>query len=168
MPSRNFLGLAILLAVALALSGWAQVATAGDYEALQGVKSMNAVFDVRGKSPKSVLVALKLVHGMYKDKALRKADPDPNFAVIFIGPAVRLVSTSRQGFSKDDAIALDQLAQTLKAMAADGIRLEICVFAAHLLKVDPATILPEVKKVPNGWISVIAYEHKGYALVPIY
>ncbi|MCB2190869.1 MAG: DsrE family protein [Deltaproteobacteria bacterium] len=168
MPSRKFFGLVILLAVALALPGLAQVATAGDYGALQGVKSMDAVFDIRGKSPKSVLIGLKLVHSMYKDQALRKADPDPKFAVIFIGPAVKLVSTNRKGFSMDDAKVLDQLAQTLKAMAADGIELEICVFAAHLLKVDPATILPVIKKVPNGWISVIAYQQKGFALVPIY
>lgn len=168
MPRRKFFGLAVLLAVALALSGWAQMATASEYEALQGVKSMDAVFDVRGKSPKSVLVALQLVHNMYKDQALRQADPEPQFVVIFIGPAVRLVSTARQGFSPEDAKVLDQLAQEVKAMAADGIKLELCVFAAHLLKVDPATILPEISQVPNGWISLIGYEQRGFALVPIY
>jgi len=34
--------------------------------------------------------------------------------------------------------------------------------------VDPATILPEIKQVDNGWISLIGYQVKGCAFVPAY
>jgi len=34
--------------------------------------------------------------------------------------------------------------------------------------VDTASILPEIKHVPNGWISLIAYQAKGYSIVPVY
>jgi intracellular sulfur oxidation DsrE/DsrF family protein len=53
-------------------------------------------------------------------------------------------------------------------MANDGIILETCMTAAHSLNVDPDSILPEINKVGNGWISVIGYQHSGYALVPAF
>jgi uncharacterized protein len=35
------------------------------------------------------------------------------------------------------------------------------------LDVDPATILPEVDPVGNGFISVVGYQAQGYSLVTI-
>ena len=53
-------------------------------------------------------------------------------------------------------------------MSKDGVKLEICLFAAEVFGVDPASVLPEIKRVGNGWISLIGYQSKGYALVPAY
>ena len=53
-------------------------------------------------------------------------------------------------------------------MSKAGIKLEICLIAARVLGVDPASILPEIKKVPNGYISVIGYQAHGYSLVHVY
>jgi intracellular sulfur oxidation DsrE/DsrF family protein len=52
-------------------------------------------------------------------------------------------------------------------MAKDGIKLEICLFAVKVFGMESSTILPEIKQVGNGWISLIGYEAKGYSLVPI-
>lgn len=161
----------ILLALVLAFAVTAlcaPAAMAGPYTALQGAKSADAVFDVRAKSAGSLLLAMGLVHAMYKDPAIRQVSPKPKFTVIFIGPAVKLVTTSRKGVSPADAKLMDKLDGVLAAMAKDGIKLELCVFAAKLLKVDLATILPVIEQVPNGWISLIGYEQRGFALVPIY
>ena len=168
MRRRNLFRVVAFSVIVLCLALGAQAAVAGAGGALQGVKSMDAVFDVRGKSPNALLLQMNLVHAMYKDQAARKAAPNFRFAVVFIGPAVKLVTTSRKGFSSADAKALDKLALTIKAMATDGIKLELCVFAAKLLKVDLSTILPEVEQVDNGWFSLIGYQQQGYALVPIY
>jgi intracellular sulfur oxidation DsrE/DsrF family protein len=107
-----------------------------------------------------------LLHKTYKDKNLTAVDAAPDFVVVFMGPAVKLISTSREGVSAEDAKNLDAIAQTLSAMTRDGIRLEVCIAAVELLGVDPATLLPEIHKVPNGWISSIGYQHNGYALIP--
>jgi hypothetical protein len=37
-----------------------------------------------------------------------------------------------------------------------------------MFKVDPATILPEIKHEENGVISLIGYQAKGFSLVPVY
>lgn len=141
---------------------------AGEYEALNSVKEVKAVFDVRAKSPKSTWIFLDLIHKTFKEKNILEADSKPEFVVVFIGPAVKNVSTNIAEFSEEDKKMLAKIADTVSAMAKDGIKLEICLYAANLLGVDPATILPEIKKYENGWISLIGYQANGYTLVPAY
>jgi intracellular sulfur oxidation DsrE/DsrF family protein len=81
---------------------------------------------------------------------------------------VKLVSKNREGFSPEDLKSLDEIASTVTAMAKDGITLEICLVAVKYFDVDPASVLPEIKGVGNGWISVIGYQAQGYSLVPVY
>ena len=45
--------------------------------------------------------------------------------------------------------------------------MEVCLFAANVVGVDPATILPEIDRVNNGFISTIGYQAQGYAMVRV-
>jgi intracellular sulfur oxidation DsrE/DsrF family protein len=158
----------ILLNLFLAVSLFCAVPTVfgEEYGALKGVKSAKALFDFRVGNPKSAAMQMDLIHNTYKDlKAMKKK---PHFAVLFIGPSVKLVSKKREGFAPEDQKNLDAIAKTISAMSKDGIELEICLVAAKAFKVDPASVLPEIKKVPNGWISEIGYQAKGYSLVPAF
>ena len=138
-----------------------------EYSSLKGLKSIKAVFNFERGNPQSGLINLKLIHQTYKDENIRKVTKKPDFVVIFLGPAVKLVSKSRGGFTAEDQKILDEFASTVSAMAKDGIKLEICLFAVRVFGVESSTILPEIKQVGNGWISLIGYEAKGYSLVPI-
>lgn len=157
----------LLLAVFL-LFGAVSSAFAEEYEALKGLKSVKAVFDVRMSDPKSTALHLSLIHQTYKDKEIMGVTKKPVFAVVFIGPSVKLVSKNREGFKAEDQKYLDEIAATVLAMSKDGIKLELCGTAARLMNVDPATVLPEIKVVGNGWISEIGYQSQGYSLVPVY
>jgi intracellular sulfur oxidation DsrE/DsrF family protein len=139
-----------------------------EYEALRGLKSIKAVFDVRISNPKSAAIHLKLIHNTYKDKNIMAVTKKPAFVVIFIGPSVKLISKNREGFSPEEQRVLDEIANTISEMSKDGIKMEICLVAANLFGVDPASVLPSIKPVPNGWVSLIGYEAKGYSLVPAY
>jgi intracellular sulfur oxidation DsrE/DsrF family protein len=142
---------------------------AGDYEyALKGVKSVKALYDFRIGNPKSAALHLKLIHETFKDKELLAVDKKPAFVVVFIGPSVKLVSKNREGFSPEEQATLAEIAGTISEMSKAGIKLELCLVAAKVFGVDPATVLPEIKAVPNGWISEIGYQAQGYALVPAY
>ncbi len=143
-------------------------ASAATYESLAGMKSIKAIFDVRAGNTKSAVMQLKLIHDTYKDKSIRAVSKKPSFIVAFAGPSVKLISKDKQGISPEDQKAMDEIAQTLQAMARDGIKLEVCDFAVKVFGGDPASILPEIKHVPNGWISLIGYQAKGYSLVPAY
>src|SRR3990167_2149895 len=110
------------LGVSLIFLFAASAALATEYEATKGIKSANAVFDVRIGNPASAALHLQLVHQTLKDlKAEKKA---AKFAVVFIGPSVKLISKNREGFAPDDAKHLDAIAKTITEMSKDGIRLE--------------------------------------------
>jgi intracellular sulfur oxidation DsrE/DsrF family protein len=132
------------------------------------MKSVKAIFDVRAANAKSASLQLKLIHDTYKDQGIRAVSKKPLFVVAFMGPSVKLLSKDKQGFSAEDQKLMDEIAQTVQAMAKDGIKLEVCDFASKVFGVDPASILPEIKHVPNGWISLIGYQAKGYSIVPVY
>ena len=135
------------------------------YGALKGVHEVKAVVDFRNSSAKFAAIHLDLLHKTYLDKNLTAIDAKPDFVIIFMGPAVKLISTGREGVSAEDGKSLDAIAGIIANMKKDGIRLEVCEAAVNLMGVDPATILPEIHHVPNGWISSIGYQLNGYALI---
>lgn len=141
---------------------------AGEYPALEGVQSVNAIFDLRTGNPKSAVVYLKLIQETFGDESIRGITKSPRFVVVLMGPAVQLASKNRQNVSAEESKALDEIAGLISQMAKDGIRFEICLFAAKIFGVEAGSILPEIKQVHNGWISLIGYESRGYALVPVY
>jgi intracellular sulfur oxidation DsrE/DsrF family protein len=109
-----------------------------------------------------------LLKNTLNDIGITAVSKNPEFVVVFIGPSVKLVSKDREGFSPDEQKLLDEIAGVVSEMSRDGIRLEICLFAAHVFGVDPEAVLPEIKHVGNGWISLIGYQASGYSLVPVY
>ena len=163
--SRIIVSIVVASVFMLAAIGSASAAT---YESLAGMKSIKAIFDVRAGNTKSAVMQLKLIHDTYKDKSIRAVSKKPSFIVAFMGPSVKLISKDKQGISPEDQKAMDEIALTVQAMAKDGIKLEVCDFAVKAFGVDPASILPEIKHVPNGWITLIGYQAKGYSLVPAY
>ncbi len=143
-------------------------AFAVDYESLKGLKSVKAVFDFRISNPQSAALHLKVIYDTYKDKSIMAVTKKPAFVVIFLGPSVKLMSKNKEGFSPEEQKSLDEIANTISIMAKGGIKMEICLVAANIFRVDPGSFLPGTKPVPNGWVSLIGYETKGYSLIPAY
>jgi intracellular sulfur oxidation DsrE/DsrF family protein len=139
---------------------------AEEYESLKGVQSAKVIIDERESNPQTAVLHLKLLKQTFKD--LEAMNNHPVFVVIFSGPSVKLISKNREGFPPEDQKSLDEIASTLSEMSKDGITLEMCLVAAKVFNVDPASVLPEIKRVGNGWISMIGYQAQGYSLVPIY
>jgi len=126
------------------------------------------VIDFRVGNPKSAIVHLDLINQTFRDKSIRAVTEKPEFVVVFIGPSVKLITNKREGLSEEEQKMLDEIAALITKMSKDGIKLEVCMFAAGLLGVDPASILPEIEQVGNGWISLIGYQGKGYSIVPAF
>jgi len=160
-----------LLAVCISFTG-VPVASAQDhdsapgYAALEGVVSSKTVFDIRTVNPKYASLQLKLIRQTHQELAAMKQSPVTT--VVFIGQSVKLVSKSREGFTPDDQKFLDEIVESVSALSKEGIGMELCLVAARVNNVDPATILPEITQVENGYVSVIGYQAKGYSLVPVY
>ena len=155
------------LVVAFSISLTASsAALAQEYAALKGVTSTKVVFDVRTGIPKVAALQLKLIRQTNKDLIAEKKAPIST--VVFLSQSVKLVSSGREGFAPEDLPLLDEIAEAVRDLSRDGIGLELCLFAAKIHKVEPASVLPEITKVENGYISIIGYQAQGYTLVPVY
>ena len=142
-------------------------AKSADYAALEGVKGIKTVFDVTQGSPQVANIVFWAINNVNADASVRALAQPPRVAVVFHGPSVKMISTDRSGFKESDAAALDRFAETIRQMKADGVTFEVCDYALQVMGVDPQTVMPEVDRVPNGFISIAGYQAQGYAVITI-
>ena len=152
---------ALVLLVSSAAFAWAQ-----EYDAMKGVNHVNVIFDMRDGIPKLAADHMKLIHATYKQ--LGDMKKTPVFVVVFMGPAVKLISSNRAAFSAEEQEYLKELAETISKMSKDGIDFEVCLAAVNYFGLEPASIQSGIRQVPNGWISEIGYQARRYSLVPVY
>ena len=146
----------------------ASPAAAGEYDnALKDVRGIKAVFDVSQGAPGVSNVIFWAVKNVYENDTVKSLPEKPQVAIVFHGPAVKLISTDRSSFKKEDYGELDKFHGMLRQLKKDGVKLEVCLYAAKVMKVDPATILPEIDHVGNGFISVIGYQAQGYSVIRV-
>ncbi len=136
-------------------------AMAGEYAALEGVKGVKTVFDVSQGSPQTANVVFWAVNNVNDDKSVRALSEPPKVAVVFHGPAVKTISTDRDGFKESDNEALDKFVDMIQQMKKDGVKFEVCDYALKVMGIDPETVLPEVDHVGNGFISIAGYKAQG-------
>ncbi len=166
----------VLMAFAAAATSAAEI---DDADALKSVKVGKAVFDISLGDPAKLALHLAVIKETHQ--GLVKQGVKPDLIVLFRGPAVLLVSKKRAAAAeppvKPDETAkftaeltgmsmkeITRLTEELKGL---GVKFEVCGVSTRLLKVDNATVLPETKVVANTFISLIGYENRGYAIVPI-
>jgi intracellular sulfur oxidation DsrE/DsrF family protein len=164
LSARHF---RFIIAVVGILALAASPTLAGEYAALDGVKHIKTVFDVTQGSPQVANIVFWAVRNVHNDKSVQSLSAPPQVAVVFHGPAVKMISTDRSGFEASDQEALDRFAATIREMKAEGVTFEVCDYALEVLKVDPATVLPEVDHVGNGFISIAGYQAQGYSVITI-
>jgi len=153
--------------VSLAILAFPTTSVAGEYSALEGVKGVDAVFDFSlGKAGVATLV-IPAIMDVYQNKEVRSLHAAPRVVVVFHGMAVKLISSDRTGVDKKDLPAYEKVAEQLRQMKKDGVKLEVCAYALKVMGVDPATVMPEIDQVGNGFISVLGYQAQGYGVVAV-
>jgi hypothetical protein len=135
-------------------------------DSLKGLKDAKAVFDITTANPKKLLFYLKLI-GNTAD-SINANGVSTTFVLAFRGPATFYTTDDRSKIKLENVDTADQISAKLKELSAKpNVRLEQCAVAARALKVDTKTINKSVKVIGNSWISLIGYQNKGYALVPL-
>jgi intracellular sulfur oxidation DsrE/DsrF family protein len=144
-------GMLLLLAIIVP----AQAADApNDREALSGLKTTQAVFDMRVPDREKLIFNLELIKETFEGMAAQRVKP--KMVVTFRGPGVRLLTREE---------AADEIAPLITELKRIGVRFEVCAVATRIFKVDKATLIPDVVLVGNSLISLIGYQNQGYALV---
>ena len=119
-------------------------ARAEQYDAMEGVNNVNVIFDMRDGVPQTAAVHMKLIQDTYRQ--LAAMNKNPSFVVVFMGGAVKLISSNRDAFSAEERRYLQQISDTISKMSKDGIDFEVCLAAANILGVDPAFIQSEIRQ----------------------
>jgi intracellular sulfur oxidation DsrE/DsrF family protein len=85
----------------------------------------------------------------------------------FRGPATALVQTDQSQIKPENRDYASKIAEKIHALrTADGINsIEQCAVAVRLSGTKPENVVPDIKVVGNGWISLMAYQAKGYGYI---
>lgn len=138
-----------------------------DADALRDINEGKVVWDVTVGSPIKLLLLMKVIEETYDD--LVRQDVKPDMIFTFHGPVVKLISSEPLDLPLDEEEAHEEVLDLLRKFSQKpGVKMESCSVAARLLGIDNDTIMPEVKPVGNTFVSLIGYQKKGYALIPIY
>lgn len=139
--------------------------TADDKAALQGLKEVKLVFDITTADAKPLINYLTVIEET-RD-SLIKQGVTPHIVVAFRGPATKLVQTDQSQMKPEDREHAAAIASQIKALStASGIDgVEQCGVAVRIVGTKPENVIPGIKVVGNSWISLGAYQGKGYGYV---
>lgn len=137
-----------------------------DNAALQGLTDVKVIYDVTTGNAKKLLSRLELIEET-RESIIRQGGK-PHFILSVRGPASLLVQKDTSRIKPEDMEAAAKISEKIKAMSKEPeYQLNQCAVANRYLKIKNEDTLPEVKVVGNGWISLAAYQNKGYAYIPI-
>ncbi len=139
----------------------------GYANALKRVTGYAVIFDVSQGNPKLANVVFRAVRNAYGVPEVVSLAEKPKVAIVFRGPAVKLLSSDLAHFDAAQKAEAETFQKTLRQMKSEGVTMEVCLYAAEVMGVDQATILPEIDHVGNGFVSVAGYQLQGYAVVVI-
>ena len=136
-----------------------------DAEALSGLNEVKVAFDMQTGNSAALLKQLEVIEET-RD-SLIKQGMKPSFVITFRGPATKLVQTDPSEIAVEDRANARTIAGKVRALkAAEGIAsIEQCAVAVRLAGTKQENVLPEIKVVGNGWISLMAYQAKGYGYI---
>lgn len=170
MIQRTCYGLlAITLVFAGGLSPVASMAETplDNRTAIGDLEQVRAIYDVRKSSANALDSYLKAI--VTNIENLEKEGVRSDLVMVFISHSVKFINTEPTLETQADyGPALESIAQTIASLQAMGVRMEACNGATTAFNVDNDTLLPGIEPVRSGFISLMGYQNRGYALVPVY
>ncbi len=129
------------------------------------MKEVKVAFDIKAGNAKGLLHVLKVIDETRQ--SLIKQGVAPHFLLAFRGPATRLIQTDQSRIKPKDRPLAARIAAELKSLRqAPGIEgLQQCSVAVRDEGTNPGKVDPGVTVVGNAWISLMAYESRGYAYI---
>jgi len=157
--------LRVLGATALLLNVSFGAQAADDKAALTGLKEVKVAFDIKEGDAKGLLNRLDIIDETRA--SLIKQGVSPHFILAFRGPATKLVQIDPGQIKPEDRPMAEKIAGKIQQMSsAQGVDgFEQCAVAVREQGTKVEKVLPQVHVVGNGFISLMAYQSKGYAYI---
>lgn len=138
---------------------------ADDHDALSGLKEVKVAFDIHEGDGKALLNRLNVIDETRQ--SLIKQGVTPRMVIAFRGPATKLVQTDADKIKPEDRPVAAQIQAKLADMSrAQGVdSVEQCSVAIRQQGTKAENVAPGIKVVGNSWISLMAYQAKGYSYI---
>lgn len=138
-----------------------------DQAALEGVTEGKVVWDINAENPVKLSRQLQVIARTYDD--LLRQNVKPLMVFTFRGLSTTFITQDNSKFSGEALEAVALIQSTLQNLTnKDGITLEVCAIASNRMGVAPEALLECTPLVGNTFCSLIGYQAKGYALIPVY
>jgi len=154
------------LLVGLLLLASPAVAGPGDNPSpLAGLKEGKIIFDITEGDGQALLVRIESIEETRGD--LLKQGIVPHFVLSFRGPATLLVQTDLEKVKPENRPFASKIAALLTQMSkAPGVEsVEQCAVAIRHAGTKAENVLPPIKVVANSFITIMAWQAKGYAYI---
>jgi intracellular sulfur oxidation DsrE/DsrF family protein len=126
---------------------------------------MKMAFDITDSAPAPLIVKLETIETTRKQLIARGITP--KIVMAFRGNASYYTNTNLamvKEAERADALRIQALIRQLRA--ANGVEgVEQCNIPLEPRKLKATDVMQGVKVVPNGWISLVEYQQKGYAYI---
>jgi len=154
--------LAVIIFSCITFFGLSQLVQAlDDTEALSGLTSVRAIYDIRTKDEKALQFIFTVIRDTYDETV--QQDVKARYVASMRGPTIKLLVRGRHG----DAELQEKTVALIKELNQRGIRLEACGYALNLFGVEPEDLYEGIVSVGNSLNSLIGYQIKGYSLIPM-
>lgn len=152
--------LAVIIFSCITFFGLSQpVQALDDTEALSGLTSVRAIYDIRTKDEKALQFIFTVIRDTYDETV--QQDVKARYVASMRGPTIKLLVRGRHG----DAELQEKTVALIKELNQRGIRLEACGYALNLFGVEPEDLYEGIVSVGNSLNSLIGYQIKGYSLI---
>jgi len=140
-------------------------AAADDRAPSAAIKAGNVIFDITEGDGKQLLVRLESIEETRQD--LVKQGVTPHIVLSFRGPATLLIQSDMEKLKPEARPFAPQIATLLAQMGKttgfDGF--EQCGVAIRHAGTKAENVVPPLKVVANSFITIMAWEMKGYAYI---
>jgi intracellular sulfur oxidation DsrE/DsrF family protein len=126
---------------------------------------MKIAFDITEGNPKALLGKLNTID--VTRKQLLERDISPRLVIAFRGDASYFTNNDISQIKEADRADAAKIAAKIRELQqANGVvAVEQCNLPLASRKLKAAEVMQEVKVVPNGWISLVDYQQRGYAYI---
>jgi len=133
--------------------------------ALDNLSGLKAYFDIKADSAAKVEKRLVWINDMYEQMSQKGLKA--SFIIGFRSQASFFVTREDEDIDEEEIPVKRKIEKWLKHFAVLGIPIEQCGLSAELYDIEPEDFLPEITVIKNGYISMIKYQNKGYAYIPM-
>ena len=155
----------LLVALSALVAGCVSVTATKSVDTPSSSTEAKVAFDVTSGNPMVVMKTLETIE--LTRKQLIASGVTPHIVVGFRGEASYYTQTNLSMVKEADRSDALKIAAAIRGLKrASGVEaIEQCNIPLEPRKLKTADIMPEVKLVPNGWISLVGYQQRGYAYI---